>query len=108
MTLSRCRAIFFDGNNGDASPQRGDPEEYWKAAKAGRVASAGKRFRSSGDQLMEALLEEREVIGREIIPPHREKHAVDGRDADHDGNGVQEQGGAGALPTRFRLFPQSA
>ncbi len=71
IDLVQMQAIFFDGNNGETVRKEAIPEEYLEAAKAGRHHLL-ETLSLFSDQLMEALLEEREVTADEIIPLIRE------------------------------------
>jgi len=66
IDLVEMQAIYFDGNTGEIVRKEAIPEEYADAAKAGR-AHLLETLSLFSDQLMEALLEEREVSAEEII-----------------------------------------
>lgn len=71
IDLVQMQAIYFDGTSGENVRKEAIPEEYAEAAKAGR-AHLLETLSLFSDQLMEALLEEREVTAEEIIPLIRE------------------------------------
>jgi elongation factor G len=71
IDLIRMQAVYFDGNNGEKVRHEAIPEEFLEEAQTARHHML-ETLSLFSDQLMEALLEEREVTAEEIVPLIRE------------------------------------
>lgn len=71
IDLIHMQAVYFDGNNGEKVRREAIPEEFLEEAKTARHHML-ETLSLFSDQLMEALLEEREVTPEEIVPLIRE------------------------------------
>jgi elongation factor G len=67
IDLVRMQAVYFDGDNGETVRREAIPAEYVDEAKAAR-AEMLETLSLFSDELMEALLEERDVTADELLP----------------------------------------
>lgn len=71
IDLVRMQAVYFDGDNGEHVRREAIPADYLEQAKEARHHML-ETLSLFSDDLMEALLEEREVTVEEIVPVIRE------------------------------------